>query len=558
MARNSHIEHADIARNVRHGALAAIAGVCIAALGCGMIATPSGNGSSTGNVIAADLTAAASSASLGGVSGTADTSDLPTSIDDSIPDSAILVSPDLVVTEDGEMLDVHTGEPVTDSTVAGTGDSQPDPLAKTQGKHYTQMSVEEAREAMATASSSSASSAEGVSADGSIVAQNTALQNNSYGAYWGTYNGAPAMFMRNGTVAVSNAKGVIDVSQWQKTIDWEAVKRSGVEGAIIRLGFGVENWDSQAARNIRECKRLGIPFGIYWFSYADSPIMAVQEGQTVVNYLKELGVSVSDLSYPIYYDLEAFDPYTERNGVRHYSPTTPQAYTPIVQNFMNYLQGAGYKNTSIYTGCYYAKSKLNSTYLHSLITWIAQYGSRLEYSDWGIATNGVEYKGWQYWSSGSISGISGSVDLNAFSTTTHSAGTMYRLYNPNSGEHFYTASALERGELVYDGWINEGIGWVAPTSSSTPVYRLYNPIAGDHHYTMSTQERDALMKVGWRSEGTGWYSVDGNKGLPLYREYNPNARTGTHNYTLSSAENAQLIQKGWRGEGIAWYALRAS
>ena len=53
--------------------------------------------------------------------------------------------------------------------------------------------------------------------------------------------------------------------------------------------------------------------------------------------------------------------------------------------------------------------------------------------------------------------------------------SMYRLYNPYSGEHFYTASADEMGHLASIGWSYEGVGWVAPKQSNTPVYRLYNP-----------------------------------------------------------------------------------
>ena len=59
---------------------------------------------------------------------------------------------------------------------------------------------------------------------------------------------------------------------------------------------------------------------------------------------------------------------------------------------------------------------------------------------------------------------------------------MYRLYNPNSGEHFYTADSNERDHLTGVGWVYEGIGWRAPVQSSVPVYRLYNSNAGDHHY----------------------------------------------------------------------------
>ena len=129
---------------------------------------------------------------------------------------------------------------------------------------------------------------------------------------------------------------------------------------------------------------------------------------------------------------------------------------------------------------------------------------------------------------------------------------MYRLYNPNTGEHFYTGSKREGNKLVDVGWNYEGIAWEGPVKSNTPVYRLYNPNVGEHHYTPSKRERDNLIKIGWNDEGIGWYSDD-NKRKPLYRLYNPNATTGNHHYTTSTKERDKLVKIGWNDEGIGWY-----
>lgn len=131
---------------------------------------------------------------------------------------------------------------------------------------------------------------------------------------------------------------------------------------------------------------------------------------------------------------------------------------------------------------------------------------------------------------------------------------MYRLYNPNSGEHFYTADAGERSFLISIGWNDEGIGWYAPASSSTPVYRLYNQNGGEHHYTTNLAERNNLISLGWSDEGIGWYSDD-NRTVPLYRQYNPNAFANNHNYTTSLGENDWLVSIGWQAEGIGWYGI---
>ena len=131
---------------------------------------------------------------------------------------------------------------------------------------------------------------------------------------------------------------------------------------------------------------------------------------------------------------------------------------------------------------------------------------------------------------------------------------MYRLYNPNSGEHFYTANAGERDLLASLGWHDEGIGWIAPATSNTPVYRLYNENGGEHHYTTSVAERDMLVSLGWNDEGIGWYSDDAQT-VPLYRQYNPNSFANNHNYTTSLGENDWLVSIGWRAEGIGWYGV---
>ncbi|MDO4404314.1 MAG: hypothetical protein Q4C09_04675 [Atopobiaceae bacterium] len=139
---------------------------------------------------------------------------------------------------------------------------------------------------------------------------------------------------------------------------------------------------------------------------------------------------------------------------------------------------------------------------------------------------------------------------------------MYRLYNPNSGEHFYTANAAERDNLVTVGWSYEGEAWVAPVSSETPVYRLYNSheALGDHHYTTSKEEYDYLVSIGWTGEGIGWYSDDA-QGVGLHRLYNPNAYTmgltGAHHYTASEEEMENLVSQGWQYEEFGWYGVVA-
>lgn len=136
----------------------------------------------------------------------------------------------------------------------------------------------------------------------------------------------------------------------------------------------------------------------------------------------------------------------------------------------------------------------------------------------------------------------------AFRINVNNKAPMYRLYNPYSGEHFYTGNASEKNNLVKLGWRYEGIGWNAPKSGKD-VYRLYNPYTGDHHFTPNASEKNACVAAGWRYEGVGWKS---NGSVKVYREYNPYAKAFYHNYTRDAKEHAYLCSIGWRSEGTGW------
>lgn len=312
---------------------------------------------------------------------------LPDNVSDEISDDATVVSEDLAVTPEGEVKNIETGEIVTDPTLVGTKDQQPDPLAKTNGESFIPVSAEDVKNAVADAN-----------------VQLSKFESNEYGAHWGTYNNSKAFFDYQNNLFVQQAKGVIDVSGWQGDIDWAKAKADGVEGAIIRLGYGEgNNADKKAQRNISECKRLGIPFGIYWYSYADTPALAKEEGTDVVAKLKQFGVNPSDLAYPVYYDLEKW------TWEGHQPPTDPNVYNNIVNNWYSALQSAGYKNLGVYSYTSYLQGPLKHADIYAKTMWVAQYGARMGFDS--FPTNS---RGWQYTSSGKVDGISGNVDMNAF------------------------------------------------------------------------------------------------------------------------------------------------
>ncbi len=129
---------------------------------------------------------------------------------------------------------------------------------------------------------------------------------------------------------------------------------------------------------------------------------------------------------------------------------------------------------------------------------------------------------------------------------------IYRIYNPKTGEHFYTAAYNEADSLTNLGWQAEGAAW-STGSTGVDVVRLYNPNTGEHHYTINTYEVDLLVKAGWKKEMKAW-KAPSISNRPVYRLYNPNSTKFNHHYTVSITEKNALISSGWKDEGIAWYA----
>ncbi len=132
---------------------------------------------------------------------------------------------------------------------------------------------------------------------------------------------------------------------------------------------------------------------------------------------------------------------------------------------------------------------------------------------------------------------------------------VYRAYNPNTGEHFYTRSFNELKVIERAGWKDEGLAWRTADESGIRVYRLYDENRGDHHYTSDRNEYDYLVSIGWKDEGVSWYAPSENPYGTIYRLYNKNARTGQHHFTTSVKERDYLIGAGWADEGAAFDCL---
>lgn len=190
----------------------------------------------------------------------------------------------------------------------------------------------------------------------------------------------------------------IDVSSYQKDIDWQAVKASGVKFAIIQVGYrgyesGILVEDAYFRRNIQGAIDNGIDVGVYFFSQAVSPQEARDEADFVLERIKGY-----DLQLPVVFDLEEVSNVADRveNG-------TQEEHTQAAVTFLNHIKNAGYP-AMIYSSSQLFPRLFNLNYLHDYEFWVAEYGNYPNFA--------YNFNIWQFTAIGTVDGISTSVDMN--------------------------------------------------------------------------------------------------------------------------------------------------
>lgn len=192
----------------------------------------------------------------------------------------------------------------------------------------------------------------------------------------------------------------IDVSKYQYNIDWNAVKASGIDFAIIRVGYrgygtGALVEDPYFRQNIKGANAAGVKVGLYFYSQAINEQEAVDEASMVIRLIQETGGRVS---YPIYFDTEKVAGDTGRADGISRDQRTRNAVA-----FCNAIQNAGYR-AGVYSYASWFYNNLNMASLTGYSIWIAQYRDNLDFK--------YNYDIWQYTSSGTVPGISTRVDMN--------------------------------------------------------------------------------------------------------------------------------------------------
>ena len=218
----------------------------------------------------------------------------------------------------------------------------------------------------------------------------------------------------------------IDVSEHQGNINWKKVKADGVGTAVIRAGYGKNNLDTKAKKNIQGAIDAGIQVMVYWFSYAYTNAMAKNEADFCAAIIKPWKDKIKYVYFDFEYDSTR---YAKKNGVN----PSKALVTSMTKNFCKKIEEHGYKG-GFYYNYDYKVNHYNMSELTHYSQWYALYQSD--------KVSGVDLQ--QYKSKGKVDGISGNVDMNwiintalapnATTTTTTSTKSTSTLKKGDSGE----------------------------------------------------------------------------------------------------------------------------
>lgn len=183
----------------------------------------------------------------------------------------------------------------------------------------------------------------------------------------------------------------IDLSKHNGNIDWQKVGTSDVTYVILRAGYGkeIKQKDPTFETNYKGAKSIGLPVGVYWYSYADSVENAKTEAKVCLEAIKG-----KQFEYPIYFDLEEKSQFDKGKAF----------CDSLVRAFCGEIEKAGYF-TGLYCSTYWLSNFISKEVSDRYAIWVAQYGSKCTY-------NVSPYGMWQYSSTGKIPGINGNVDLD--------------------------------------------------------------------------------------------------------------------------------------------------
>ncbi len=321
------------------------------------------------------------------------------------------------------------------------------------------------------------------------------------------------------------AKG-IDVSRWQGKIDWEKVKKDGIEFVMIGVGRyqnGVGIPDTQFDYNMKNAIAQGIHVGVYLYSEATTEEAARAEADFVLDQIDGYKIS-----YPVAFDIE--------DDV-HRALTTKKR-TDITIAFLEVIEEAGYY-PMIYASQSWLQTQMDLTRLTKYDKWVARWADTVEFKPTSM---------WQYSSTGTVKGITGAVDLD-YSYTDYS-----KIITPRT-------KAEKRRTVA--GWKTDGTNYWYVYEDGTSPKQCFAEIDGSTYYF----NKNGYRVTGWKKLGgkyyyfvkktgvmkTGWMNINGTK---YYLDPKTGVRqtgwitVGKKKYYLSKSG---VVQKGWKKLSGSYY-----
>ena len=352
----------------------------------------------------------------------------------------------------------------------------------------------------------------------------------------------------------------IDVSEHNGTVDWQSVKDAGIDFAILRVCFAGDTnggrLDYFFRRNVSECERLGIPYGVYLYSYARNEDDAQAEARLMLGALKGHSPTL-----PVYYDLE--EQKTNADGSPKWTPfNDPSKLASIAKTFCGQIAAAGYK-PGIYANVNWFKNYLTDPCFLSSgwSIWTAQYWYGGRYDEClGLTPEApAKYDCWQYSARGSVPGVSGDVDVSYW----FGAGLGDHWQETDEGKYYVSSNGQPyKGWKLISGlwyWFDPAKGGAMATgpaevegtwyvfSSSGSLSNGWVRKDGEWYYGAS----GGKMVRGW-VKGSAWYYTDPESGRMLTGAVEIDGKS----YWLDPANGGACARSAWveMPEGFLSYA----
>ena len=336
----------------------------------------------------------------------------------------------------------------------------------------------------------------------------------------------------NGYYTGTNAYKGIDVSHHNGTIDWVKVKASGVDYAIIRCGYGMDQRDqddTQWLNNVRGCLNNNIPFGVYIYSYATTTSRASSEADHVLRLLSEAGLDPSDLGYPIYFDMED-------------ASTIDSDHAAIAKTFCSKIEAAGYE-VGIYANKSWFNDRLTDPCFNNWTKWVAEWNasSGLTYSGLSDFTSGNGT--WQFSDYGSVPGVGGACDLNYTFMEPHNLNYSLNIVGVYPNVKCQLINVANPDLVLTCG--NEGVSganvYVEKQSFQEQQYWYLIPCGNNYCYIQSAVNSECVLDAASATPVSGANVSIWNKNGQGNQKWLFNPASESGEYTIAVQANNDLV-----------------